>query len=140
MVTTRRAIKPNSLKAASSRGGGSEPSRMRKYVAVAARGLTLFGTAAAVALVAVGIGGRGFVTSALAEPSALTKAQVATRAAYDTALREFKEILAKRRAQIDAKEALPDLPGQAIYLARIRVMSTYKDLTRRAAIAHRAAQ
>ena len=102
---------------------------MRKYVAVATRGLTLFGTAAAMALVAVGIGGRGFVTSALAEPSALTKAQVATRAAYDTALREFKEILAKRRAQIDAKEALPDLPGQAIYLARIRVMSTYKDLT-----------
>ena len=102
---------------------------MRKYVAVATRGLTLFGTAAAVALVAVGIGGRGFVTSALAEPSALTKAQAATRAAYDTALREFKEILAKRRAQIDAKEALPDLPGQAIYLARIRVMSTYKDLT-----------
>jgi hypothetical protein len=102
---------------------------MRKYVAVATRGLTLFGTAAAVALVAVGIGGRGFVTSALAEPSALTTAQAATRAAYDTALREFKEILAKRRAQIDAKEALPDLPGQAIYLARIRVMSTYKDLT-----------
>jgi len=102
---------------------------MRKYVAVATRGLTLFGTAAAMALVAVGIGGRGFVTSALAEPSALTKAQAATRAAYDTALREFKEILAKRRAQIDAKEALPDLPGQAIYLARIRVMSTYKDLT-----------
>src|SRR5262249_58908703 len=27
------------------------------------------------------------------------------------------------------KQALPDLPGQAVYLARIKVMSTYKDLS-----------
>ena len=38
-------------------------------------------------------------------------------------------MLAERRAQIDAKQALPNLPGQALYLARIKVMSTYKDLT-----------
>ena len=38
-------------------------------------------------------------------------------------------ILAKRRAQIDAKQELPNLPGQALYLARLKVMSTYKDLT-----------
>ena len=45
------------------------------------------------------------------------------------ALHQFKEILAKRRAQIDAGQALPNLPGQAVYLARLKVMSTYKDLT-----------
>jgi hypothetical protein len=86
-------------------------------------------TAMVVALVAAGTCGLGFVTPALAEASALSKAQAAASAAYDKALREFKEILAKRRAQIDAKQALPNLPGQAVYLARIKVMSTYKDLT-----------
>ena len=50
-------------------------------------------------------------------------------AAYDKALREFKAILAQRRAQIDGKKKLPNLPGQAVYLARIKVISTYKDLT-----------
>jgi hypothetical protein len=97
--------------------------------AVAARILPALGTAVAVALVAAGTGGLGFVTPALAQASALTKAQAAARAAYDKALREFKGILAKRRAQIDAKQALPNLPGQAVYLARIKVMSTYKDLS-----------
>jgi hypothetical protein len=82
-----------------------------------------------VALVAAGTCGLGFMTPALAEASVLSKAQAAASAAYDKALREFKEILAKRRAQIDAKQALPNLPGQAVYLARIKVMSTYKDLT-----------
>jgi hypothetical protein len=97
--------------------------------AIATRILPALGTAVAVALVAPGTGGLGFVTPALAQASALTQAQAAARAAYDKALREFKEILAKRRAQIDAKQALPNLPGQAVYLARIKVMSTYKDLT-----------
>ena len=50
-------------------------------------------------------------------------------AAYDKALREFKAVLAQRRAQIDGKKKLPNLPGQAVYLARLKVMSTYKDLT-----------
>ena len=66
---------------------------------------------------------------ALGQTSALSQAQSAAAAAYDKALREFKDVLAERRAQIDAKQALPDLPGQALYLARIKVMSTYKDLT-----------
>jgi hypothetical protein len=82
-----------------------------------------------VALVAASTCEFGFVTPALAEASALSKAQAAASAAYDKALREFKEILANRRAQIGAKQALPNLPGQAVYLARIKVMSTYKDLT-----------
>jgi hypothetical protein len=90
---------------------------------------TRFLPAMVMALVAAGTCGLGFMTPALAEASALGKAQAAASAAYDKALREFKEILAKRRAQIDAKQALPNLPGQAVYLARIKVMSTYKDLT-----------
>lgn len=59
----------------------------------------------------------------------LTKEQAAAVAAYDQALADFKKILAQRRAEIDAKAKLPKLPGQDIYLARIKVMSTYKDLT-----------
>jgi hypothetical protein len=83
----------------------------------------------ALVLVAAGTGGLGFVTPAAAQASALTQAQAEARAAYDKALREFKAILVERRAQIDGKQALPNLPGQAVYLARIKVMSTYKDLT-----------
>jgi hypothetical protein len=74
-------------------------------------------------------GGFGLVAPSLAQVGAPSAAAAAAGAAYEKALREFKEILAERRAQIDAKQALPNLPGQAIYLARIKVMSTYKDLT-----------
>src|SRR5262249_52781723 len=35
----------------------------------------------------------------------------------------------QRRAQIDAKQPLPNLPGQALYLARNDMFSTYKDFT-----------
>ncbi len=64
-----------------------------------------------------------------AEPAALTKEQAQAVATYDKALAAFKKILAERRAQIDGKKKLPSLPGQDVYLARIKVMSTYKDLT-----------
>src|SRR5581483_2301389 len=50
-------------------------------------------------------------------------------ARYNTALNQFKSILRERRAQIDAKQPLPNLPGQALYLARNNMISTYKDLT-----------
>jgi hypothetical protein len=92
-------------------------------------------TVLALVLLAGGAGGLGVVMPAAAQspapaqPSALTKEQAAAVAAYDKALREFKAILAQRRAQIDAKKPLPNLPGQAVYLARLKVMSTYKDLT-----------
>jgi hypothetical protein len=42
---------------------------------------------------------------------------------------DFKRILRERRAQIDAKQPLPNLPGQALYLARNNMISAYKDLT-----------
>ncbi|MVT70592.1 hypothetical protein GPL21_36620 [Bradyrhizobium pachyrhizi] len=71
----------------------------------------------------------GFVSPAIAEPAALTSAQSAARETYDNALRNFEAILRQRRAQIDSKQPLPDLPGQAIYLARVEMMSAYKDLT-----------
>src|SRR5262245_22823670 len=83
----------------------------------------------ALALVAAGTGGVGVVTPAEAQGPALTKEQSAAVAAYDKALSEFKAVLGQRRRQIDAKQKLPNLPGQAIYLARLKVMSTYKDLT-----------
>ncbi len=75
------------------------------------------------------IGGLGLSIPARAQPAELTKAQADALAAYDKAVRAFKAILAQRRAQIEAKQKLPNLPGQAVYLARIKVMSTYKDLT-----------
>ena len=75
------------------------------------------------------IGDLGFIAPAQAQPAALTKAQSEALKAYDKALADFKSILRERRAQIDAKERLPSLPGQALYLARRDVMSTYKDLT-----------
>ncbi len=80
----------------------------------------------------------GLIAAALARPAAheeakvedaVKQAQADAVAAHEKALREFKTILAKRRAQIDAKKRLPNLPGQAIYLARMKVMSRYKDLT-----------
>lgn len=57
---------------------------------------------------------------AASQQRALTPRQTEAVAAYDKALAEFKSILAERRRQIDAKEPLPNLPGQALYLARRR--------------------
>ena len=82
----------------------------------------------AVTLIVLGIGG-SIAAPTMAQPAALTKEQASAVAAYDKALREFRAVLAQRRAQIDGKQKLPNLPGQAVYLARLKVMSTYKDLT-----------
>ncbi|SED64850.1 hypothetical protein [Bradyrhizobium erythrophlei] len=71
----------------------------------------------------------GFVSPAFAEPAALTSEQSAALKTYDNALKNFVSILRQRRAQIDSHQPLPDLPGQAIYLARVEMMSAYKDLT-----------
>jgi hypothetical protein len=68
------------------------------------------------------------VPSALAQP-ALTAAQSEALNRYNQALNDFKSVLSQRRAQIVAKQPLPNLPGQALYLARNAVMSAYKDLT-----------
>src|SRR5262245_21038236 len=49
--------------------------------------------------------------------------------AYTKALNDFKSMLSQRRAQLSAGQSLPNLPGQALYLARNSMISTYKDLT-----------
>jgi hypothetical protein len=59
----------------------------------------------------------------------MTQAQSDAMTAYSAAVNHFKSVLRQRRAQIDAKQPLPDLPGQALYLARNDMLSTYRDLT-----------
>lgn len=101
--------------------------------ASAARGWPAFRLAAAVltgwvASIAFGPPAASQPAKAQAAP-ALTKSQAGAVAAYDKALAAFRAVLAERRAQITAKKPLPNLPGQALYLARMAVFSTYKDLT-----------
>jgi hypothetical protein len=74
-------------------------------------------------------GNSNLFTSATASPGKLTKAQANALDAYNNALTQFRLILSERRAQIQANLPLPNLPGQALYLARINIMSAYKDLT-----------
>jgi len=70
-----------------------------------------------------------FVSPARSEAAALTPPQADALNAYNKALGDFRAILSQRRAQIDAKQPLPNVPGQALYLARNAMMSAYKDLT-----------
>jgi hypothetical protein len=65
----------------------------------------------------------------LAQPAALTKSKLDALNTYNNAVNDFRQILSQRRAQIDSNQQLPSLPGQALYLARINMMSAYKDLT-----------
>lgn len=83
----------------------------------------------AASLVPAEIGDVGFISPAQGQPAALTKAQSDALAAYDAAVSQFKSILSQRRAQIASRQPLPNLPGQALYLARNNMISTYKDLT-----------
>ncbi len=89
----------------------------RQPVVAAARALTLL-----LPLMSI-------VSSTAAQPGALTKGQSDALSAYGRAVNDFETILRQRRQQIAAKERLPNLPGQALYLARVSMMSTYKDLT-----------
>jgi hypothetical protein len=71
----------------------------------------------------------GLISPAMAQPAALTTRQSDALNAYNHAVSDFELILRERRAQIKSGQQLPNLPGQAIYLARVNMMSTYKDLT-----------
>jgi len=88
-----------------------------------------FRAALAAALVLASSGTFSIVRPAAAQPAALSTTQAEALDAYNRALSDFKSILAERRHQIDAHQELPNLPGQALYIARIDMMSTYKDLT-----------
>jgi hypothetical protein len=80
-------------------------------------------------LVAPAVGNLGFTSPAMGQPAPLTKKQSDALDAYNKAVSDFESILGQRRAQINSKQPLPNLPGQALYLARVNMMSTYKDLT-----------
>jgi hypothetical protein len=88
---------------------------------------TLFAAAVAL-LLTIGLG-NPLVASVHAEPAALTKAQSEALETYNRAVADFKAILTERRQEIDTHQQLPDLPGQALYLARNNMISAYKDLT-----------
>lgn len=69
------------------------------------------------------------ISTAMGQQDALTKEQSDALNAYANALGRFKLMLGQRRAQIAANQPLPNLPGQALYLARNDMISAYKDLT-----------
>ncbi len=71
----------------------------------------------------------GFVAPAMGQQSALTQRQSEALEAYSNAAGKFEAVLRQRRAQIASNQPLPNLPGQALYLARNDMISTYKDLT-----------
>jgi hypothetical protein len=75
------------------------------------------------------IGSLGFVSPALAEPGTLTKQQSDALEAYNNAAKNFERVLGERRAQINSAQPLPNLPGQALYLARNSMIGARKDLT-----------
>jgi hypothetical protein len=81
---------------------------------------------AAVSLVAGAVAPVRFTSDAAGETLVFTTTQ---SDAYNAAVSHFKSVLQQRRAQIESKQKLPDLPGQALYLARNEMLSTYKDLT-----------
>jgi hypothetical protein len=80
-------------------------------------------------LVAAAIGNLSFMSPAMGEPAALTKKQSDALNTYNNSLSSFESILGQRREQINSHQPLPNLPGQALYLARNNMMSAYKDLT-----------
>ena len=71
----------------------------------------------------------GLVAPALGQQGMLSKKQSDALDAYSNAANKFEAILRQRRAQISSNQPLPNLPGQALYLARNDMISTYKDLT-----------
>jgi hypothetical protein len=75
------------------------------------------------------IGNPGVMAPATAQPVTLTKKQSDALDAYTAAVKNFEQILSQRRAQIDSRQPLPNLPGQALYLARNGMLGAAKDLT-----------
>jgi hypothetical protein len=80
-------------------------------------------------LVSPAVGNLSLMSPAMGRPDALTKKQSDALNTYNNAVSDFESILGQRRAQINSNQRLPNLPGQALYLARNNMMSAYKDLT-----------
>src|SRR5262245_712389 len=70
-----------------------------------------------------------FVSFAIGQSATLTKSRSDALEVYNKTVQDFRSVLSERRAQINSKQKLPDRPGQALYLARVAMMSAYKDLT-----------
>jgi hypothetical protein len=86
-------------------------------------------TSTVVSLAGVAIGNLNLISAANGQPGAPANKQSDAPSAYNSARNDFESILVQRRAQINSNQRLPNLPGQALYLARLNMMSAYKDLT-----------
>jgi hypothetical protein len=103
---------------------------MKSHTAAPVSALALGILLMAPVLIAVdATGSLGFVSAALAQQATLTKPQSDALAAYNSAVDDFKQVLAQRQAQISSGQPLPNLPGQALYLARNAMIGARKDLT-----------
>jgi len=104
---------------------------IRSYTAAPtlALALGLFTPPVSIATGTIVITAAVLVSPAMGQPGTLTKKQSDALDAYGNAVNRFKSILGQRRVQIDSNQRLPNLPGQALYLARNDMMSAYKDLT-----------
>src|ERR1700731_3317761 len=112
--------------------GPKEAVTMKSHTVVRAAALALgllISVDAIASLVPDPMGSLRFVSPASAQPGTLTKQQSDALEAYNNAVKNFEQVLGQRRAQINSGQALPNLPGQALYLARNNMMSAYKDLT-----------
>ena len=74
-------------------------------------------------------GNLSVISFVLAQPAALKTPQSDALNAYNKTVQNFMAILSERRQQIELHQKLPDVPGQALYLARVSMMGAYKDLT-----------
>jgi hypothetical protein len=104
---------------------------IRSYTAAPAVALALglFTPPVSIATGTIVITAAVLISPAMGQPDTLTKKQSDALDAYGNAVNRFKSILGQRRVQIDSNQRLPNLPGQALYLARNDMMSAYKDLT-----------
>src|ERR1035437_3541851 len=91
--------------------------------------LGLFTPPVSIATDTIVITAAALVSPAMGQPGTLTKKQSDALNAYSNAVNSFKSILGQRHVQINSNQRLPNLPGQALYLARNDMMSAYKDLT-----------
>ena len=77
----------------------------------------------------VDIANLSFISFAMGQSTTLTKSQSDALNAYNKTVQDFRSVLSERRAQINSNQKLPERPGQALYLARIKMMGAYTDLT-----------
>jgi hypothetical protein len=80
-------------------------------------------TLGGVLLVVGAIARVGLTLPAASQALALTPTHSDAMNSYNEAVSRFKSVLRQRRAQIESKQKLPDLPGQALYLARNDILT-----------------